>query len=122
MEINVNEYLPENIYLAESNPKIDVLINYKPFESKVLSFTSMDVVIEGVDKKYSVTPEQIVLQLEISAPADLIASIDATSIIPYVNVSGLKPGTYSLQLQYKNLHRIIAKTPLTIKVTIEEST
>ena len=121
-EININDYLPENVYCADSNPKINIWINYKPFETKTISFTEKDIVIEGLNDKYVVKIEQAILQLEMTGPSAFIQTVSISDLQPYINVEGLKAGAYSLQVQYKNLNRCTLNTSLTVKIEISEKT
>lgn len=119
-EINITDYLPENVYCADTNPKINIWINYKPFETKTISFTEKDIVIEGLKDKFVAKIDQAVLQLELVGPSMAMQTISAVDLQPYINVEGLAAGSYSLQIQYRNLNRITVNTSLTVKIEISE--
>lgn len=120
-EINVNDYLPSGVFCASNTNKINILINYEPFMRKALTFSINDILVEGQRNGHQVVLARNAFQVEVMGPAEIIATLEITDLIPYIDVTNLPVGTHSLPLQYKNLDGIIMLSETNVDFTIEKS-
>ena len=119
-EINIQDYLPENVYCAEKNEKINIVINYKPFETKVITFSTNDVLIQNTNSRLKTSLKSSILQLEVVGLQENIENLTITDFAPYIDVKGLQIGVYNIPIQYKNIENVKIKNTLNVELVIEK--
>ena len=117
-EVNINDFLPEGVYCAEISPKIEVLINYEPFVTKSITFSTDNIAIEGLEAEFDVIVEPIDLQLNVIGHPDIVNNLTIFDLAPYLNLTKLTDGDYSMILQYKNITGLKIEENITIELTI----
>lgn len=133
--VNVREYLPGNVRLADSSfdGRVTVTIFIEPIEKRTLEIPSRNVRVTNLPEGYTATlPEDITTYtLEVSGLAEWITPLNQNTIPGEANIAlwmeeaeltELTPGVHTIPITFALSEEITIDTPLSIRVTIEEST
>ncbi len=115
--------LPEGLQILQpSNGEVEVLVQIMQRGVRQ-SLPSQQVTIVGITPglEASVTPDEITI--DVVAPDDALASLDATTLQIVVDATGLGPGTYSVKPSVIMPPRVqwVTSLPTEVTLTITES-
>ena len=92
--INLSDFLPKNLYLAETENKLNINISYEKYIERYIEINTDDVTFEGKHKKYSYSLDNPIT-IKLKGRKDAIENI---SVSPIVDVTDKKAGTYNLDV------------------------
>lgn len=101
--IEIRDYLPEGIYVANQYSKESLTVDFKDFFIKTLNVQPSDISIEGLNTKFNASVENKSYKVNIISLVKDISSLEISNTQPYVMASGLGAGTHSLSMQFKQL-------------------
>lgn len=92
--INITDFLPKNLYLAESDNKLNINISYEKYIEKNIEINTSDITFEGKNKKYDYSIDDTI-NIKIKGREAVISNL---IINPTINVADKKPGTYNMDI------------------------
>lgn len=92
--INITDFLPKNLYLAESDNKLNINISYEKYIEKNIEINTSDITFEGKSKKYDYSIDDTI-NIKIKGREAVISNL---IINPTINVADKKPGTYNMDI------------------------
>lgn len=96
--INLNDFIPEGIYLAESNNKLNIDISYEEYTEKEITINTDDIIFENTSSKYDYSlKEPLIIKAK-----GLSKDIENISINPSIDVNNIKEGTSNLDVIIDN--------------------
>lgn len=110
--------LPKDIVLMDKED-LTAKFTIVALDNKRFNFTGKDVRLTGMDPKYEylIDPE-LILSLEVKDIREVIRDIDEKAIKLEIDVKGLTPGEYTLQIAVRGIpessHYSVSELPLTI--------
>lgn len=119
--INILDYLPEGITLADENTEIMIKVIVEKVEEKVIFLENDDINIVGKQSGYNysfASVEKYALKVR-GLEADL-DKMKITNLIPSIDVSGYGPGVYDITVNLKDINGIEIVGEVTVKVEITQ--
>lgn len=98
--IDINGYLPEGVSLVDEEVnQIAIKALIMPKASKVFNLPTEKINIDGLPNNYELTYNVTAVPVNIRASQDEIGGFDVSNIQASIDVSGLEPGTHTVQLK-----------------------
>lgn len=112
--------LPKDITLLD-NESLTAKFTIVALDNKRFNFMGKDVILLATDPNYEyVIDPELILSLEVKDVRDIIKDIEEDGIKLEIDVGGLTPGDYALQIAVKGIpetsHYSVSELPLIIKV------
>ena len=119
--INIEPLLPEGIEVATDSQHLQITVAVAGAATRDFTFTENDIVLEGVDEDIIPTVEDVTVKVSVSGNAEVIEQISEDDFRLYADVSGLDPGTHTVELKCicENKGLELEYNPSVIKVIIE---
>ena len=119
--INIEPLLPEGIEVATDSQHLQITVTVAGAATRDFTFTENDIVLEGVDEDTIPTVENVTVKVSVSGNAEVIEQITEDDFRLYADVSGLNPGTHTVELKCvcENKGLELEYNPSVIKVIIE---
>ena len=119
--INIEPLLPEGIEVATDSQHLQITVAVAGAATRDFTFTENDIVLEGVDEETIPTVEDLTVSVSVSGNAEVIEQITEDNFRLYADVSGLEPGTHTVELKCvcENKGLELEYNPSVIKVIIE---
>lgn len=132
--VDIREYLPENIKLADAafNGKVTVTVPIEPIVEKTLQISMSDVAVTNVPEGFTIeiseSAEAIVplevaglsAQIEPLRQGGVLGVIDVSAWMQSEKVEKLKAGNYVLPVTFLLDEGITVKEPVKLKVVVKE--
>ncbi|MCM1288810.1 MAG: CdaR family protein [Clostridium sp.] len=120
--INVEDYLPEDVFVVGENKDIAVSVTIEKLENITYDLTVREVTLAGRNNKYTY---EIVLsdgyKVTASGLEDVMDGLDLSAIKPSIDCGSLSVGTNNnVTLELKELEGITYETSGTITVIVKE--
>lgn len=119
--VDIDDYLPEGIILADDNQQIMIKITLEKIEEKTIDITSKDIAINNKKDLYSYT---ILLEEESSVSIkgliNDIKDVDISKLSPYIDVESLDVGTYTIPVIFADIENVANNADLKVKIKIEK--
>ena len=115
--IDLSEYIPSELIIVPGYEKVTLTVFFLDFYNKSISFNSSQLSIEGLssDLKTTIEPKDIIIA--IVDKSNTVESLDVTSIVPYIDLSGLAEGTHETTVKFKNYaDNIFGDTRVTVTI------
>lgn len=135
VEIDVCDYLPDNVQMADRTTSLPVLVTIGVERETTASYTlrAEDVQIlhvpeglhcelEGLGEEYTVSITGIHSVMSNISARDLAASLDIAAWMEEQEMRELQPGTYTVTLQYNNPEHTELERPITAVLAVTEVT
>lgn len=135
VEIDVCDYLPDNVQMADRTTSLPVLVTIGVERETTASYTlrAEDVQIlhvpeglhcelEGLGEEYTVSITGIHSVMSNISARDLAASLDIAAWMEEQDMRELQPGTYTVTLQYNNPEHTELERPITAVLAVTEVT
>lgn len=98
--IDINEYLPEGVSLVDDEVnQIAIKALIIPKASKIFNLPTENINIDGLPDNYGLTFSVTAVPVNIRASQDEIDQFNVSNIQATLDVSGLEPGTHTVQLE-----------------------
>lgn len=111
--VNLKDYLPDNIYLAEKEPKLNINVSYEKYSEVNITIQGESVELSNRVKKYDYEVEPITVRAE-----GLIEEINILQLTGTADVDGLEPGVHMVDV---NIDSKYVKGNYTTAVHITEA-
>jgi len=131
--VNIKEYLPDNVRLADSafSGKVTATVFIEAIQEKTLEIPAEDIEIVNIPEGFEATLPETVLSytLEIQGLEKDLADVSENSLAPVIDVeawmeeqklSELTEGQHSIAVQIQLPDGVTAKRDLTARVTFQE--
>lgn len=120
--INVNDYLPEDVFVVGENKDIAVSVTIEKLESVTYDINVKDITLTGRNNKYTyeiVIPDEY--KVTASGLEDVMDGLDISAVKPGINCAELSLGTNNnVTLVLKDIDGITYVTSGTITVIVKE--
>lgn len=120
--INVNDYLPEDVFVVGENKDIAVSVTIEKLESVTYDINVRDITLTGRNNKYTyevVIPDEY--KVTASGLEDVMDGLDISAVKPGINCAELSLGTNNnVTLVLKDIDGITYVTSGTITVIVKE--
>ncbi|MBR1815947.1 MAG: hypothetical protein IJ763_04530 [Lachnospiraceae bacterium] len=105
--INVNDYLPEGIILAQQSADVAVTVDIEKVTSKEISINADDISLTGKQSDYEYEVELSKdFKVEISGLENVITDMTAADIKPVISCTNLIVGTNTVEIEFADLDGI----------------
>ena len=118
--INILEFLPEGVSLVDEDLSVLATIKLKGFEEKTLTILPEDIVIRNLDDEMTCTVSDEEWKVTLSAPSNILSSINIESLQPYLDATGLEEGEYNLNIQFANTTNVTISEIPSIQIHIQK--
>jgi YbbR domain-containing protein len=123
MEVNldIEDYLPANVYLADSNQQVAVSITIEKLEERRFALQTTDVELQNQNEAYDyelVIPENYNVHIT-GLKAD-IEEVTIANVAPSIDCSNLEIGTYDVELTLKDGSKYTASNDGTLQLIVSE--
>ena len=119
--VNILDYLPDGITLADENAEIMIKVIVEKVEEKTLLLENDDINIVGKQPEYNyavTSAGKLALKLR-GLEADL-EDLKITNLIPSIDVSGYSPGKYTFTVNLKELPGIEVAEEVEVELEITQ--
>lgn len=113
--------LPEGVYISTKGKAPEILIKIKGIETKTYDVETHNIVFENLGNEYSAYINTATVKMVISGETDVLNAIKVPQDIRlFLDLEGLKPGTYtmSVKIKYDAELQSLTITPKEVQVTI----
>ena len=120
--VNINDYLPDNVILAQSNNEIAITVDIEKMTSKEFKPEADDITLRGTKTglEYEVTLSKDFV-IEISGLENILADITLSDLTPYISCAALEAGTTSnVTVETKEIDGVQYEITGTVSITVSE--
>ena len=121
--VDISEYLPQDVFLADSTTEIAVSVNIERVSTKEFSLNSSAIKIVGTNSKYnySIMKPQVV-KVKLNGFQDDLSSMLITELNPRIKATDLKPGEHEIQVVFDNsdVYSLVGDYYVTLSVEEKE--
>ena len=101
-EVNLQEWLPEDIRLVVEDQTAGINITVEKLETKTVTIKPADIELRNNTNSlyhtiYNLTP----ITVNLTGPADVLKDITEITLKPYISLSNYTSGTYSLVIEFE---------------------
>ncbi|MBQ8924339.1 MAG: hypothetical protein IJ053_06040 [Lachnospiraceae bacterium] len=105
--VNINDYLPDGIILAQQLADIAITVDIEKVTSKEISITADDITLTDKKSGYEYEVElSNDFKVEISGLENVITDMTVTDIIPVINCADLDLGANTVRIDFKDIDDI----------------
>ena len=97
-EIDISEYLPDGLRLAESSPFVQVSVTVESRQAMQVTIPKENIYIENKQQQYTYSLEGSVTPLTVRGYKNELDAFNAGSLNPWISVSGLDAGTHTVKV------------------------
>lgn len=101
--INLYEYLPENIDIANSSNKLNITMNFEIYVEKEFEINVNDIKINNLQENLECDFKDEKIKIKFKGLEKDINSLNLSSLEFYLDLSNLNTGKYNLPLKINNL-------------------
>ena len=117
--IQIANYLPSGITMAENVEEIMVKIGIEALTDKNLTLTGDSISIVGKKEGYTYKFTNGNLAVKVRGLKDTIDSIRITNLLPSIDVTGYEPGVYAFTVSFKEITGVEILEDVTVEVEIK---
>lgn len=122
MSIQIANYLPSGITIAENVEEIMVKIGIEMLEDKNLILTSDAISIIGKNEDYSYKfTEGSNLSVKVRGLKDKLEYLRVTNLLPSIDVTGYAPGIYTFTINFKEVTGVEILEDVNVEIEIKGS-
>lgn len=107
--VDINNYLPDGVVIADSTQNIAIKINIEKLIEKTITIRREDIAFEGMDSsfQYEVVSEEKQFELTVTGLKRDLDSLTVQSLHPTIQVSDYtSEGTYNVKVEMQELENI----------------
>lgn len=120
-DIELADYLPDNTKLVDDTKTIAVRITAGKTEEKDISLTEDSIQLQNLGETYLAKLSLPLPEVSIIAVGEeSLAGITASDLGAYVDLDGLGPGTYNLELHFEEQSKFTIRESVMITIVISE--
>ncbi|MBQ9610543.1 MAG: hypothetical protein IJV15_14015 [Lachnospiraceae bacterium] len=121
--VNVSDYLPDGIILAQQLSDIAITVDIEKVTSKQINIAASDITLTGKQSGYEYEVELSKdFKVEISGLENIITDMTVTIIKPVINCTDLSEGTNTVDIKFADIDGIKYDVTgsVTVNVTVKE--
>lgn len=119
--VDINDYLPEGIVVADRTQEIAIKINIEKLVERILTIRASDIsLLNGLENlEYQISEEEPEFELTITGLKADLDALTVEALEPVIDVSGYtSPGDYNATVTLKELENIQYNNTITVKLTV----
>lgn len=93
--IDLKEYLPEGVRLADSDGKIQVVIKVEPLETRTYELSTKDIRMVGASSQYSYQYDRDMITVTVKGLKEDLDHLENDGLGAELNVGDMTPGTHA---------------------------
>ena len=117
-EINIENYLPDNVYCASSSNKIDVELKYNPFVAKTINFSKYDLTVNNENKEYNLYFRNDDYSINIIGKEETIKNLTISDFKPTLDLKDLKEGLYNIKLVFSQISGVKIEKDVSVDIEL----
>ena len=117
-EVDISEYLPEGVRLAESSPIVQVSVSVESRQAMQITIPKENIYIENKQQQYTYSLEGSVTPLNIHGFRNELEVFDSGSLNPWISVGGLEEGTHRVRVVISQPSGYVYDNADTLYVTV----
>lgn len=99
VKVDLAKLLPDNIKVAGNQESVaTVVLKVEPLETRGFKLSTQDIELNGASEDLEYTWSSDAIQVDVQGLAEDLDNLVLEDLHPYVNVSGMGPGTYQPSL------------------------
>lgn len=102
--INLKDYLPEGVYIADTNSELVSKVTIEKLEEKEITFTTsnIDVKLPTTDANVSFLEPGTSYRVRVSALKGVLDGLTIRDLHPYIDMTGLSYGSHNVAIQFNS--------------------
>ena len=122
METSVNlvDYLPSGIVIADDTEEVMIKVKIEEVKEKNIKISNDDINIVGKDDAYTysfVNKDGITVTAK--GLKDVLDDLKVANLIPSIDVTDYKPGTYKIQVNLRDLSGVTIDDTYEIEIEVK---
>lgn len=101
--LNLSDYLPERIYLADNNKRINISMKYEISVTKEFEISTNDIQIENLNDDFKCIFKNDIFKLNFKGNEDDINQLNMKNLKFSIDLNKLNKGNYNLPIKIQNL-------------------
>lgn len=119
MAINILDYLPSGITLVDENSEIMVKVIIEELKEKTITLTKDDINLVGKNEEFAYHFKNAEnYEIRVNGLKSDLDELKLTNLIPSIDVTGLMPGIYTMEVSLRDIHGITVVEGLTVELEI----
>lgn len=120
--VNLNNYIPEGIYLDQGNNDIVVSVVIEKLIDKNITVSDKDITLKNKDSRYDYDIRLSEgFSITVSGIEEAVNDIELSAILPYIDCANLNEGeNHGVLVQTTNIEGVLIKISGVVKVTVKE--
>ncbi len=119
LTVNIVDYLPSGITLVDSNQEIAIKIVVEKIEEKKIHLDADDINVVGKQEGYSYTfKDTSGYDIVVRGLQEKLETLKITNLIPSIDVTGYGPGTYTFNVNLREISGVEVMETLTVELVI----
>lgn len=119
--IQIANYLPSGIAIAENVEEIMVKVGIEALADKSLTLTGDSISIVGKKEGYSYKLTNNNLGVKVRGLKDTIDNIRIANLLPSIDVTGFEPGVYTFTVSFKEVSGVEILEEVAVEVEIKDA-
>ena len=122
MSVDIEEYLPAGISIADNTEEIMVKVGVEKLENKNLVLPADAINIVGKNSDYTYTFNGSTgYTLKVKGLKDKLDSLSVTNLIPSIDVTGIGPGSYTFTVSFKDITGVQVLEDVKVNMEIRQN-
>ena len=118
--IDITDYLPEDIKLAQDNPDVRVKVQVVPLDKRTIEVPVNKITVRNPNIDYRLEFLDDMISVTVRGEKDEIEDITLEDLKPVIDVSDLAVGEYELQVELQDLSQGYYDNEPTVKIRLTE--
>lgn len=118
--IDINDYLPEGIKLAQESGDVRVKLQIVPLEEKSFTIHTSDIMVKNQNMKLKRTFLEDTMEVVVRGEKEQLEELRIVDFEPSLDLEGLKEGKHKLNLQLKTIKGIYYEFIPKVKLVLEK--
>lgn len=119
--IDITEYLPSGIKLAQESPDVRVKFQIIPMEVKKIKIPTNKIAVKNQDPSLQLEYEKEEVVLVVRGTKESLEDVDMKNLNPTIDVSDLKEGSYTVELELKKQDGLYYETIPSVKISLKHT-
>lgn len=118
--VTIGDYLPSGIVIADETEEIMVKVMIEELKEKTIHIDNDDINIVGKNDEYDYSfIEKNGLSVKVKGLKDTLEDLKVTNMIPSIDVTGYKPGTYTFEVSIREVSGVTVEGTYEVEVEIK---
>lgn len=118
--VNLEDYLPSGIVIANDTEEVMIKVIIEPIKEKVIQIETDNINIVGKDDAYTYSfMDKNGIAVTTKGLKNDLDELKVANLIPSIDVTGYKPGTYTLQISFREVSGITIEGTYEVEIEIK---